>query len=149
MLFFFLNMVPYFIENNFVWLTHTGAFSQRYSQITWNVWQTSFSSEAAVRRCSSKGVLKNFAIFTRKHLFWSFFLIKLQAYRPAALLKRNSNTGVFYEYWARCEWNMFKVNSKLDIWCFSGVFIVNFGRISYLVSIDNFELVKIQSFSQS
>ena len=100
---FFLNMVPYFIENNFVWLTHTGAFSQRYSQITWNVWQTSFSSEAAVRRCSSKGVLKNFAIFTGKHLCWSFFLIKLQAYRPAALLKRNSNTGVFYEYWASCE----------------------------------------------
>ena len=46
-------------------------------------------------------------------------------------------------------WNMFKVNSKLDIWCFSGVFFVNFGRISYLVSIDNFELVKIRSFSQS
>ena len=44
---------------------------------------------------------------------------------------------------------MFKLNSKLDIWCFSGVFIVNFGRISYLVSIDNFELVKIQIFSQS
>ena len=46
-------------------------------------------------------------------------------------------------------WNMFKINSKLDIWCFSGVFIVNYGRISYLVSIDNFELVKIQIFSQS
>ena len=27
-----------------------------------------------------KGVLKNFAIFTGKHLFWSFFLIKLQGF---------------------------------------------------------------------
>ena len=26
---------------------------------------------------------------------WSLFLIKLQAYRPAALLKGDSNTGVF------------------------------------------------------
>ena len=35
-------------------------------------------------------VLKNFVIFTRRHLYWSLFLIKLQA-----LLKRDSNTGVF------------------------------------------------------
>ena len=41
------------------------------------------------------GVLKNFVIFTGKHLCWSLFLIKLQALRPAALLTRDSNTGVF------------------------------------------------------
>ena len=36
------------------------------------------------------------AIFiTRKHLWWSFFLIKLQTLRPATLLKRDSNTVVF------------------------------------------------------
>ena len=29
-----------------------------------------------------KAVLKNFAIFTGKHLCWSLFLIKLQALRP-------------------------------------------------------------------
>ena len=28
-------------------------------------------------------VLKNFAIFTRKHLCWSLFLIKLRAFRPS------------------------------------------------------------------
>ena len=33
-----------------------------------------------------KGVLKNFAIFTGKHLRYSLFLIKLQAH---------SNTGIF------------------------------------------------------
>ena len=42
-----------------------------------------------------KAVLKNFAIFTGKQLCWSLFLIKLQAFRLATLLKRDSNTGVF------------------------------------------------------
>ena len=47
------------------------------------------------RRFSAKqGVLKNFANFTGKHRCWSLFLIKLQA-RSAALLKRDSSTGVF------------------------------------------------------
>ena len=44
------------------------------------------------------GVLKNFAKFTRKHLWWRFFLIKLQTWRPATLLKRDSNTGAFLRY---------------------------------------------------
>ena len=30
-----------------------------------------------------KAVLKHFAIFTEKHLCWSLFLIKLQAFRPS------------------------------------------------------------------
>ena len=48
------------------------------------------------RRCSNKkGVLKNFAVFTGKHLCWNLLLIKLQAFRPATLLKRDSNKGVF------------------------------------------------------
>ena len=36
-------------------------------------------------------VFKNFANFTGKHLCWSLFSIKLQAFRPAAFLKRDSN----------------------------------------------------------
>ena len=40
-------------------------------------------------------VLENFANLTGKHLCWSFFLIKMQVSRPATLLKRDSNTGVF------------------------------------------------------
>ena len=36
------------------------------------------------------GALKNFAIFTEKHLCWSLFLI-----RPETLLKRYCKTGVF------------------------------------------------------
>ena len=46
-------------------------------------------------RCSvKKGVLKNFVNFTGKHLCWSLFLIKLQAFRPAILLKKTP-TQVF------------------------------------------------------
>ena len=39
------------------------------------------------------GVLKGFANFTGKQLCWSFFLKKLQALRPATLLKTDSKTG--------------------------------------------------------
>ena len=37
------------------------------------------------------GVLKNFAIFTEKRVCWSLFSIKLQAWRPAILIKRDHN----------------------------------------------------------
>ena len=48
------------------------------------------------QRCSiKKDVLKNFVIFTEKHLCWSPFLIKLQDWRHTTILKRDSNTGVF------------------------------------------------------
>ena len=42
--------------------------------------------------------IKNFAIFTEKHLFWGLFLIKLQVFRPATFLKRDSNTSVSCGY---------------------------------------------------
>ena len=44
-----------------------------------------------------KGVLKDFANFKGKHLCWSLFLIKLQAFRPATLLKEDSNIEIFCE----------------------------------------------------
>ena len=37
------------------------------------------------------GILKNFSIFTGKHRCESLFLIKLQAWKPATLLKRVPN----------------------------------------------------------
>ena len=40
-------------------------------------------------------VRKSYAIFTGKRLRWSPFLIKFQSFRPATLLKRNSNKSVF------------------------------------------------------
>ena len=44
-----------------------------------------------------KGVLKDFANFKGKHLCWSLFLIKLQAFRPATLLKGDSYIEIFCE----------------------------------------------------
>ena len=43
-------------------------------------------------RCSQK-----FRKFHRKAIVLESFLIKLRAFRPATLLKRDSNTGVFCE----------------------------------------------------
>ena len=40
-------------------------------------------------------IVKSFANFKGKHKYWSLFLIKLHALRPATLLKRDSNTAVF------------------------------------------------------
>ena len=40
-----------------------------------------YPAEAAIRGVLQKTALKNFAILTEKHLCWSFFLRKLQAFR--------------------------------------------------------------------
>ena len=42
-----------------------------------------------------KDAFRNFAGFTGRQLCWSLFLIELQTFRPAALLKIDSNTDVF------------------------------------------------------
>ena len=42
-----------------------------------------------------KDAIKSFSIVTGKHLRLSLFLIKVQVFKLAILLKRNSNTGVF------------------------------------------------------
>ena len=44
------------------------------------------------RRSVKKAAVKNFAIFTGKHHWWSLFSMKWQAWKPATLLKRDSNT---------------------------------------------------------
>ena len=54
-----------------------------------------FRNRSSHQGCSIKAVLENIAIFPRKYLCWSLFLVKLQAFRVASLLKRGSNTGVF------------------------------------------------------
>ena len=61
-----------------------------------------------------KGVLKNFAIFTGKHLCCSFFLIKLQGWWPATLLKRDSNNGVFL--WILLSFQELRIKIRLKIY---------------------------------
>ena len=45
-----------------------------------------------------KKCLKNLAILTGKHLCWSLLLMKLQAFKFATLLKRDSNRDVFHSH---------------------------------------------------
>ena len=52
-------------------------------------------TEAIVWTCFSKQVFLKISQIFRKIPVVSLFLIKLQAWRPAALLKRDSNTGAF------------------------------------------------------
>ena len=53
------------------------------------------------RKCSVKvDLLRNFANFTGKPLYWSLFL-QLQAFRRAILLKRSSSKGVFLVKFAK------------------------------------------------
>ena len=64
------------------------------------------------------GVLKNFAMFTGNHLCWNFFLIKLQPWRPATLLKRDSNTGAFLWMYFRLEGQiLLNAPNKITVQC--------------------------------
>ena len=47
------------------------------------------------KRFCKKGVLKNFANFTEKHLCWRVFLGKVATLQPASFLKRDSNSSAF------------------------------------------------------
>ena len=85
-----------------------------------DIWPVTGSSH---RKCSvKKDVLKYFPNFTRKHLCWSLFLIKFQAFRPTTLLKWDSNTVVFLwnlrNFWGRPE-ILLKIDSN------KGVFQLN------------------------
>ena len=56
------------------------------------------SSRSSRRRCSiKKAVLKNFTIFTGKHLCWSLFLTKLQAcnFIPKRFFPNRLSTWIF------------------------------------------------------
>ena len=81
----------YFFQLNLVFIadSHTSFCSE----LLWK-------HELNVRGCHwnffvKKCVFRNFARFTGKQLCWSLFLIELQTFRHAALLKGDSNTDVF------------------------------------------------------
>ena len=70
-----------------------------HQQISCAMWSQPYSANivrsSRLHMFFKISLLENFSDFTLKHLWWSFFLIKLQLWRLAILLKRNSNTGVF------------------------------------------------------
>ena len=68
------------------------------------------------------GVLKNLAIFTRKYLSWSLFLIKLQAKRPAFLLKKRHQHRYFSVNIAKLLRTVFLQNTFCSLY-FSEIFM--------------------------
>ena len=60
------------------------------------------------------GILKNFAIFTGRHLCWRLFLTKLQAWRPETLSESDSTTAIFMWIFAKFLRTAFLV--LLNIW---------------------------------
>ena len=76
-------------------------------------------------------VFKNFRNFTGKHLCWSLFLIKSEAFRPATLLKRDSNPCVFL-------WNLWNFWEHLFLKNTSGVSFCIITIISFDVIINPF-----------
>ena len=98
--------------------------------------------------CSvKKGFLKNFAKFTRKHLCWSLFLIKLQAFKPVYLLKKDSNTGAFLWKLRIFKEHLFWSTSAIDFFCISETQTTN--NVIYILPenfIFNFRIYKIFSY---
>ena len=77
----------------FVHIFFNGMYRKRYVLIyvlIFYLWLFR-SSHQGCKNC----VLKNFVIFTRKHLCWSLILRKLHTWRSATFLKKEPNTGVF------------------------------------------------------
>ena len=72
-------------------LCHTSYLHKSLKLYIYIKQKNSLNSRSSHQRCSiEKAVLKNFSIFTGKHLCWSFFFLK-----ACCFIKRNSNTGVF------------------------------------------------------
>ena len=83
--------------------------------------------ELVTRKCKSKSltdrsssclqlffkidILKNFVIFTRNHLCWRSFLIKLHGWRPATLLKRDSNKSLRKPFYIERLWWLLLLSS--------------------------------------
>ena len=89
-----------------------------------------------------KGVLETLANFTRKHLHWNLFLIKLQVFRPATLLKRNSNTGIFLRNFEICKNTYFEEYPRTTA---SVVFFSNFCWTGFLIPLIDEKKKKYES----
>ena len=82
------------------------------------------------------GVLKNFAIFKRKHLCRSFFLRKLRAWRHATLLKRDSTQVFSCEYCEFFKNTFFSQNTSGG--CFLIILLLFLHPSNHLIWLDFF-----------
>ena len=84
-------------------------------------------TEALVRRCSSEQVL------LKNSQCWSFFLIKLQAFWNAILLKRDFNISAFL-------WNLQNLEEHLFLQSTSGGYFWKYLMNSLFIAYDNDDL---------
>ena len=74
------------------------------------------NSKSSHQRCSiEKAVLKNFTIFTWKHLRWSLFFIELQASRPATVLRETPTKVFSREYCENFKNTYFQENPQTTV----------------------------------
>ena len=99
-----------------------GGAKSKNRHLGWLYWTVVGLSEVVFWGVLLKKVaLKNFTIFTGKHLCWGLFLIKLQAFSPATFSKRDSNTGVFCGYCESLRLPILKnICERLLFDCFNG-----------------------------
>ena len=83
--------------------------------------------------------LKDFAMFTEKHLCWSLFLINVQAWRSVTLLRRDSRkfakflrTSIFTE---RIRWLLLEISYELSLYCIWEQWMVLFRGTCWLPSV--------------
>ena len=82
--------------------------------------------------------LKFFANFTGKHLYWSLFFTKLQAFRPATLLKIDSYTGVFLWNLRNSEEHLFWRTSERLLLCIDYFIICWFLQYTFFIFTNEF-----------
>ena len=75
------------------------------------------------------GVPKHFAIFTRKRLCWSYFLIKLQGCRAVILLERDSNIDVFLECFEIFKNTYFEEHLRMAASVLLNTFLIDLQKI--------------------
>ena len=137
----FLKISQYSLEKNLCWPLHTFfyrtptlaacRFSRRTCFCPELLWKHELNVRSSHQSSSVKrGVFRIFASFTGRQLCWSLFLIELQTFRPAALLKIDYNTDVFpwnlqdfYLIWSlrtpaseACSFTWTSLFNNLDFW---------------------------------
>ena len=86
-------------------------------------------SNSCSQMFSKTDVLKNFAIFAGKSLWWSLFLIKFQEWMPASLFEKKlqrrcfsvniANSFFIEDLFIKPFWNFYLM---IDNWCFRVIF---------------------------
>ena len=103
-------MLNVFIFSSFTWKIFPRSFFLRFPLFPFQV--------DSHQRCSTeKVVLKEFATFTGKDLRRSNVLIKLKVFRPATLLQRDSNTGIFLWILRNFTEHLFRRTSATRSFC--------------------------------